>query len=90
MYPECSSLTSSHEINTCNIMAEGFRFMPLGSVHGLLRGNINAGVHACGRSRRVTQRCHNSPKWETGLGSANDITNRKRTGDFEKVSRVEN
>ena len=35
-------------------MAEGFRFMPLGLgrepfglVHGLLRCNINAGVHAC-------------------------------------------
>ena len=42
-------------------MAEGFRFMPFGSVHGLIRCNINAGVHARGRSGRVTQRCHNSP-----------------------------
>ena len=37
-------------------MAEGFRFMPLGikfgSVHGLLRCNINTGVHARTRSGR--------------------------------------
>ena len=31
-------------------------------MHGLLRCNINAGVHARGRSGRVTQRCHNSPE----------------------------
>ena len=30
-------------------------------MHGLLRCNIKAGVHARGRSGRVTQRCHNSP-----------------------------
>ena len=34
------------------------------------------------RSGRVTQRCHNSPRWETGLGSANDVTHRKRAEDF--------
>ena len=43
-------------------------------------------------SGRVTQRCHNSPRWETGLQSANDVTHRKRAEDFgnlKKVSRVE-
>ena len=37
-------------------------------MHGSLRCNINAGVHARarGRSGRVSQRCHNSPRWETG------------------------
>ena len=30
-------------------------------MHGLLRCNINTGVHARARSGRVTQRCHNSP-----------------------------
>ena len=27
---------------------------------------MNAGVHARGRSGRVTQRCHNSPDWKRG------------------------
>ena len=35
-----------------------------------------------GQSGRVTQRCHNSPKWETGLQSANDLTHRKRAEDL--------
>ena len=35
-----------------------------------------------GRSGRVTQRCHNSPRWETGIHSANDVTHRKRAEDF--------
>ena len=30
-------------------------------MHGLLRCNINTGVHESGRNGRVTQRCHNSP-----------------------------
>ena len=34
------------------------------------------------RSGLVTQRCHNSPGWETGLASANDVTYRKRTEDL--------
>ena len=34
-------------------------------MHGLLRCNINAGVHARWQSGRVTQRWHNSPRWET-------------------------
>ena len=64
-------------------------------MHGLLRCNINAGVHAytCVRNKCVTQRCHSSPRWETGLVSANDIMHRKRAEDFgnlKKVSRVEN
>ena len=46
----------------------------------------------CGRSGRVTQRCHNSPRWETELHSAMDVTHRKRAEEFgnsKKVSRVE-
>ena len=38
-------------------------------MHGLLRCNINASVHTCGRSGRsgrVTQRCHNSPDRKRG------------------------
>ena len=63
-------------------------------MHGFLRSNINAGVHAHARSGRVTQRCHNSPRWETELASANDVTHRKRAKDlgrfFKKsVTRVE-
>ena len=44
------------------------------------------------RSGHVTQRCHNSPRWETGLASANDVTHRKSVEDFgnlKKVRRVE-
>ena len=63
-------------------------------MHGLLRCNINAGVHAHARSGRVTQRCHNSPRWETGLASANDVTHRKRAEDLgnfkNSVRAVEN
>ena len=46
-----------------------------------------------GWSERVTQRCHTSPRWETGLASANDVTHWKRArdlGNLKKVSRVEN
>ena len=54
---------------------------------------MSAGVHALARSGRVTQRCHNrNPRWETGLGSANDVTYRKRAEDlgrFEKGQLVE-
>ena len=57
-------------------------------MHGLLRCNINTGVHARARSERVTQRCHNSPKWETGLQSANDVTHRKRAGDLGNLKKV--
>ena len=35
-------------------------------MHGLLRCNINAGVHAHGRNGRVTQRCHNSSDGKRG------------------------
>ena len=35
-------------------------------MHGLLRCNINAGVHTRGRNGRVTQRCHNSPDGKRG------------------------
>ena len=60
----------------------------------LLRCNINAGVRARrhGWSGRVTQRCHNSLGWETGLASANDVPHQKRAedlGNMKKVNRVE-
>ena len=63
-------------------------------MHGLLRYNINAGVHTCtcGWSGHVSQRCHNSLRWETGLQSAGDIMHRKRAEDLsnlKKVSRIE-
>ena len=52
-------------------------------MHGLFRCNINPGVRACARRRRVTQRCHNiNPRWEMGLRSANDVTHRKRAEDL--------
>ena len=35
-------------------------------MHGLLRYNINVGVHARTRSGRVIQRCHNSPAGKRG------------------------
>ena len=81
-------------------MAERFRFMPLGLVRlrtFRLSGYIGATLtqvfmRASERSGRVTQRCHNSPRWETGLQSANDVTHRKRAedlGNLKKVSRVE-
>ena len=42
--------------------------------------------HRCLRARRwrthVSQRCQNIPRWETGLGSANDVTHRKRMEGF--------
>ena len=61
-------------------------------MHGLLRCNINAGFHARRQSRHVTQKYHNSLRWETGLASANDVTHWKCTenfGNLKKVSRVE-
>ena len=39
-------------------------------------------TRACRQSGHVTQRCHNSPRWETGLQSANNVTNQKRAEDF--------
>ena len=47
-------------------------------------------MHA--RSGRVTQRCHHSPRCETGLLSTNDVTHRKSAenlGNSKKVSSVE-
>ena len=35
-------------------------------MYGLLRCNINTGVHVRARSGRIPQRCHNSLRWETG------------------------
>ena len=61
-------------------------------MHGLLRCNINVGVHVRVWSRCVTQRCHNrNPRWETGLGSANNVMHQKCVvdlGRFEKVSQL--
>ena len=52
-------------------------------MHGLLRCNINTGVHARAQSGRVTQRCHNSPDGKRKLESAKDVTHRKCAEDFE-------
>ena len=60
-------------------------------MHGLLRCNINTGVRARGRSRRVTQRCHNSSHWKWGYGVwVTSRTGRARRiwGDFEKVNEL--
>ena len=48
-------------------------------MHGLARCKHERRCpQARGRGGRVTQRCHNrNPRWETGLGSANDVTHRK-------------
>ena len=44
---------------------------------------MSAGVYARARSGLVTQRCHNrNPRWETELGSANDVMHRKCAEDF--------
>ena len=51
-------------------------------MHGLLRCNIKTGVHARAQSRRVTQRCHNSPEGKRRLVSVNDVTHQKRAEDF--------
>ena len=45
-------------------------------------------VFTCTQSERITQRCHNSPRWETGLQSANDVTHRKRAEDFGNLKKV--
>ena len=42
-----------------------------------------------GRSVLVTQIYHKSPRWETGLASANDVTHRKRVEDFGNLKKVE-
>ena len=39
------------------------------------------------QSGRVTQRCHNSPRWGTGWLSANDVTHRKRAEVFGRFRR---
>ena len=83
-------------------MAEGFRFHAFGflldwehfgSTHGLVRCNINTGVH---KRARAEQTYHSGmsqwPRWETGLQSESDVTHQKCTedcGNLKKVSRVE-
>ena len=59
-------------LTKCNIMAEGFRFMPLGLVrlrtlHGLLRCNINTGVHACTHGADVSLRDHTIVQMGNGV-----------------------
>ena len=47
-------------------------------------------MHAGGAD--VSLRCHNSPRWKTGLASANDVMHRKHMedlGNLKKVSWVE-
>ena len=73
-------------------MAGGFRFMPLGLVR-LRTFRLSTWVSSvqtwcrCYRvhaqSGRVTQRCHNNPRWGTGWRSANDAPHRKRAEDYE-------
>ena len=74
----------------CNIMAEGFRFMPLGlvssfgSVHGLARcKHEHRCPHACARSGDITI-------VQMELGSANVVMHQKHAqriwGDLKKVS----
>ena len=71
-----------HYSYKCNIMAKGYRFMPLGLVR----------LRTVRLSARVELTCHSEmsqePSWETGLQSVGDVTHRKRAedfGDFEKV-----
>ena len=40
------------------------------------------------RSGRVTQRCYNSPRWDTGLQIANGVTHRKRAEDLGNLKKV--
>ena len=50
---------------------------------------MSVGVQARAPCGRVTQRCHNrNPRWEAGLGIANDVTHRKRAEDFEDFEKV--
>ena len=50
-------------------------------MHGLLRCNINAGVHARTRSGRVTQRCHKSPDGKRGYR----VRVTSRTGSARRI-----
>ena len=50
-------------------------------MHGLLRCNINAGVHARRRNGRVTQRCHNSPGGKRGYR----VRGTSRTGSARRI-----
>ena len=53
---------------------------------GLVRCNIKTGVHAhAHQSGRITQRCHNSPRWETGLHSTTDVTHTEARGGFWEI-----
>ena len=62
-------------------------------MHGFRRCNITTGVHAHGRNRRVTQRCHNSPDGKRGYrmrSTSRTGSARRILGDFKKsVSWVE-
>ena len=61
-------------------------------MHGLLRCNINTGVHARGQSGRVTQRCHNSPDGKRGYRvrvTSHTGTARRIWGILKKISWVE-
>ena len=50
-------------------------------MHGLLRCNINAGVHGREWNRRVTQRCHDSPDEKRGYR----VRVTSRTGSVQKI-----
>ena len=74
-------------------MAEGFRFMPFGSAHGLVRCNIEAGVNAgaCGRME-VSLRDVTIVRDERGWQGVGDVTHQKQAevGENLKKVRVEN
>ena len=72
-------------------MAEGFRFMPwvylgwepFSSAHGLVKCNINTGVHACARRADLSLREVTIARdGKRRLASANDITHQKHAEDF--------
>ena len=50
-------------------------------MHGLLRCNIKAGVHARGLNGRVTQRYHNSPDGKRGYR----VRLTSRTGSARRI-----
>ena len=57
-------------------------------MHGLLRCNMNAGVHASARrAGRVTQRCHNSPEMGNGASKCEWRHTAEARGGFGEIWR---
>ena len=67
-----------------NFKSSEFGWEPFGSVHGLLRCNIYAGVYARGRNGRVPQRCYNSPDGKRG----HRVRVTPRTGSARRILRI--